>query len=464
VFSLCVDFFNVEGMNIRGARTSCGIIALACLNLPIEIRYKPQNMYLAGIILGPKEPARTATNHYIRPLIDDMLKAWHPGIYISRTALRPHGRLTHSAIVVGVCDLPAARKTSALAPSISKIFCSTCTCWNVTDDDGNIIRGWRDLLRRTDHLSWSRRDGQEMRWHAEQWRNATSSREQDEIFKRHGVRWSELWRLPYWDPTRQLVVDPMHCLYEGLAKFHFCTVLALSESNATVAPKSQPAFVFPFALPPIEDEECDVGDDASTDVMDVDDLTSTSQDGPQIGDQLAVEYPAEVSDVGWTPKQETTKPSWVEGIPEDFGAAAAGTPKAAEWRTLFRLYLPLALVSLLSQSTSPHFMATVDNTMELVLALIVGCRGTTSRRRADSYRNHLRSYIEGLKTLYPNLQLNSIHHLAFHIHDFLTLFGPVPSWWCFPYERLIGKLQRTNHNHIFRELEATIHRTFVYSG
>lgn len=162
--------------------------------------------------------------------------------------------------------------------------------------------------------------------------------------------------------------------------------------------------------------------------------------------------------------KETTKPSWVESIPEDFGAAAAGTPKAAEWRTLFRLYLPLALISLLSQSASPHFVATVDNTMELVLALIVGCRGTTSRRRADSYRDHLRSYIEGLKTLYPNLQLHSIHHLAFHIHDFLMLFGPVPSWWCFPYERLIGTLQRTNHNHIFGELEATIHRTFVYSG
>ncbi|EIN14144.1 hypothetical protein PUNSTDRAFT_58107, partial [Punctularia strigosozonata HHB-11173 SS5] len=199
-------------MNIRGARTSCGIIALACLNLPVDIRYKPQNMYLAGIIPGPKEPPLTATNHYLCPLIDDMVKAWHPGIYVSRTALRPHGRLTHSVIANGVCDLPAARKTSSLAPSISKIFCSLCDYW-------------RRLLNRTDYEAWNMRDGSEMRSFAERWRDASSTREQDDIFKRHGVRWSELWRLPYWDPTIQLVVDPMHCLYEGLAKFHFTTVL-----------------------------------------------------------------------------------------------------------------------------------------------------------------------------------------------------------------------------------------------
>ncbi|EIN13261.1 hypothetical protein PUNSTDRAFT_58255, partial [Punctularia strigosozonata HHB-11173 SS5] len=212
-------------MNIRGARTSCGIIALACLNLLVDIRYKPQNMYLAGIIPGPKEPPLTATNHYLRPLIDDMVKAWHPGIYVSRMALRPHSRLMHSVIANGVCDLPAACKTSSLAPSISKIFCSLCDCWHVTDDKGNIIKDWCRLLNRMDYEAWNMRDGSEMCSFAERWRDASSTREQDDIFKRHGVRWSELWRLPYWDPTIQLVVDPMHCLYEGLAKFHFTTVL-----------------------------------------------------------------------------------------------------------------------------------------------------------------------------------------------------------------------------------------------
>ncbi|CAB5354474.1 unnamed protein product [Rhizophagus irregularis] len=47
--------------------------------------------------------------------------------------------------------------------------------------------------------------------------NKLSSR--DTHFKEHGVRWSELLRLPYMDPIRFAVVDPMHCLFLGIAKW-----------------------------------------------------------------------------------------------------------------------------------------------------------------------------------------------------------------------------------------------------
>ena len=55
-FAVNVDFFNIEGMNVRGASTSTSIISGACLNLPLNICYKPENMYVAGIVTGPKEP------------------------------------------------------------------------------------------------------------------------------------------------------------------------------------------------------------------------------------------------------------------------------------------------------------------------------------------------------------------------------------------------------------------------
>ncbi|KIO08055.1 hypothetical protein M404DRAFT_134964, partial [Pisolithus tinctorius Marx 270] len=47
-FALHVDFFNPEGMRQHGATVSSGIISMACLNLPLDIRYKPENLYLAG--------------------------------------------------------------------------------------------------------------------------------------------------------------------------------------------------------------------------------------------------------------------------------------------------------------------------------------------------------------------------------------------------------------------------------
>ena len=63
-FVLHVDFFNPEGMTVRGLLSS-GIISMACLNLPSDIRYKPENMYLAGIIPGPKQPSLESLNHYL---------------------------------------------------------------------------------------------------------------------------------------------------------------------------------------------------------------------------------------------------------------------------------------------------------------------------------------------------------------------------------------------------------------
>src|ERR1051325_9500163 len=37
--------------------------------------------------------------------------------------------------------------------------------------------------------------------------------------KETGVRWSEFLRLPYFDPIRFLIIDPMHCLFLGIARW-----------------------------------------------------------------------------------------------------------------------------------------------------------------------------------------------------------------------------------------------------
>ena len=238
-FSLNVDFFNMEGMRVRGAKASCGIISMACLNLPVEIRYKPENMYLAGIVPGPNEPHLTETNHYIRPLIDDLVVGYDPGIRMSRTGLHPQGRLAKCAVILAVCDLPGGRKLAQLAGHSSNFFCSMCNFAGL------------DHLCNTDFDQWARnpRNVSILRQQAEAWRDAEDKNQQDAIFREHGVRWSELWRLPYWDPTRQLVVDSMHCLLEGLAQQHFRTTLKLTFDDANAKPIPSKAFGQMFGLP-----------------------------------------------------------------------------------------------------------------------------------------------------------------------------------------------------------------------
>jgi hypothetical protein len=46
-----------------------------------------------------------------------------------------------------------------------------------------------------------------------------SDTSQKRFTKNTGVRWSELLRLPYFDPIKFIVVDPMHCLFLGIARW-----------------------------------------------------------------------------------------------------------------------------------------------------------------------------------------------------------------------------------------------------
>lgn len=68
------------------------------------------------------------------------------------------------------------------------------------------------------------------------------------IFKEYGVCYLELWCLPYWNPTCQLVVDPMHCILEGLMKHHICNLLGLAAENTNGANALAPAFLFHFKM------------------------------------------------------------------------------------------------------------------------------------------------------------------------------------------------------------------------
>jgi hypothetical protein len=152
--------------------------------------------------------------------------------------------------------------------------------------------------------------------------------------------------------------------------------------------------------------------------------------------------------------EHTATPSWINSVPYNFGDAAAGPLKADEWRTMATIYLPLALISLWGEGTSHpspdiciKLRRVLDHTMALVSAVTLLCLRTTSQARAIAYRTYMAIYIRELQDLHPEATRRTNHHMAMHIYDFLCLFGPVHSWWCFPFERLIGQLQRMTNNH-----------------
>ncbi|KAG2742833.1 hypothetical protein P692DRAFT_201870580 [Suillus brevipes Sb2] len=307
------------------------------------------------------------------------------GIKFSKTACYPNGRLTCSAVALVVCDLPAARHLSCLAGVSSHFYCSACDCYH------------KSTYGRVDFKNWTPRDRDKLRAYAEQWRDAATSAEREALFKAHGVRYSELWHLPYWDPSRQLVIDPMHCLLEGLVPHHTRNLLGLT-SKSTASASTPLAFSYDFGEVPsgtmttkemtqvstiqalllsqmiIPDEEACFNK--------LKDSLFHKNIGPlkyicnnlgcvlqKTGRMFKIDYvkallewrrgkpltaPIEEPQFGTAEVlgrirdviRDASVPTWLGSVPSDFGDASAGTLKADEWRSLITVYLPIALVSL----------------------------------------------------------------------------------------------------------------------
>lgn len=100
---------------------SVGTVVLFCPNTPPELRYKPENVFIVGIIPGSKEPSVLQMNNLLRPLVTELQELWVGKQLYSSGDLSLNVR---AALVVLTCDLPAARKVAGFESHASNLFCS----------------------------------------------------------------------------------------------------------------------------------------------------------------------------------------------------------------------------------------------------------------------------------------------------------------------------------------------------
>lgn len=189
---------------------SVGAIYISILNLPRCERNKTNNVILIGLMPGPHEPSCNM-NSYITPLVEELSVLWHG------KEMSVHGftskQLVRCVLICAACDLPAGRKLCGFLSFSANFGCTRC--WKkfpggVADKD---FSGF-------DRENWLIRNEEEHRNTATKLQSCNTKAQRHQIESNSGYRYTALLKLPYFNPSRMLILDPMHNLFLGTAK-HF---------------------------------------------------------------------------------------------------------------------------------------------------------------------------------------------------------------------------------------------------
>ncbi|KAG2063843.1 hypothetical protein BDR04DRAFT_945156, partial [Suillus decipiens] len=198
--TLGFDGFNYQRSSNAGSHSS-GVMSSCVANLPTHLRY----VSMSSRFPCPKELDSDQLQFFMKDYVDDLLQLYDGGIII-KTSKYPEGQRVRVILVAVCCDHPAMCKVCVFGNHSKKEgFCSRC----------HIPQSKLKTEDAMEHDKFPRRDGLQHRKHAEEY-NGLGAKEQDDFFTKHSARWFELARLPYFDPVRMTVIDPMHRFLLGL--------------------------------------------------------------------------------------------------------------------------------------------------------------------------------------------------------------------------------------------------------
>lgn len=233
--SLNIDWFQPFNHSVY----SIGVIYIALLNLPRQVRYRPENIILIGVIPGPHEP-KLHLNTFLGPLVSELKELWH-GVIIESSD-RP-AVIVRAALLSVACDIPAARKVSGFVGPQSLLGCSKCLLQFPTTAFGE-----KPDYTNFDRSKWEPRKSEVHRKISSDYLSCKTLRARKSLERLHGVRYSVLSDLSYFDAPRMTIIDPMHNLLLGTAKYILGVwkeLGFLSSSNFTEIQSLVDSFVAP---------------------------------------------------------------------------------------------------------------------------------------------------------------------------------------------------------------------------
>lgn len=191
---------------------SVGVIYFVILNLPRSMRFKSENVIVAGLIPSfKKEPH--SINTFLKPIVTELDMLWK-GVRLE-SSIFTCVSIFRAALLCVSCDIPAARKCCGFKSHAGRLGCHKC--FKVFPGDFGEKRDYSGF----DRQNWKPRTKSLHNLYANRVKNATSKTQADKISRDFGTFYSVLIELEYFDAIQFCVIDPMHNLFLGTAKKMF---------------------------------------------------------------------------------------------------------------------------------------------------------------------------------------------------------------------------------------------------
>ena len=192
---------------------SVGVIYCVILNLPRELRYKFENIIVISIIPGPQEP-KLNINTYLKPFVEE-LQELYKGVVLPCPGGAVTQRHVRASVACLAADIPASRKVCGFLGHNARLGCNKCYKEFLSKDATFADKpNYGGFNRET----WEPCTESKHRDSCKEFENTTNKSQLQKMESSHGLRYSYLLELTYFDPIKFVVIDPMHNLMLGTSK------------------------------------------------------------------------------------------------------------------------------------------------------------------------------------------------------------------------------------------------------
>ncbi|MBW0478447.1 hypothetical protein O181_018162 [Austropuccinia psidii MF-1] len=225
-----------------------------------------------------------------------------------------------------------------------------------------------------------------------------------------GIRWSELNRLPYWNPVLNVTLGVMHNWFEGILQHHFKYQWGFGLRNQYQHHDSN--------------NECSSG----SKVICLAESNALSKSG-NLSDSIKRQLLSNIRLV--------VVPKGVTRMRKQLGEPKSGALKASEWNALFNVYIPLSIIDIaysFPQDSLFNIELFLINLCALVQCTNLVSSKKTKKEDSIKFSQTYETYQKTSFDLFENIRLQPNHHYAMHLPDHID---------CLKTNHLIGDMEET---------------------